>query len=94
MAGSQAKGFAGTALTGLVGNLTVQEAAGMGSSNGNYSQVGTAVGFPPNQNAPMVSLIDGSWVIPPGGILALLCTTNPPVAVSAVSSLMWEEVPI
>lgn len=92
--GSIAKGFAGTALTGLSGNLTVQEASGFGSSNGNYSEVGTAVGFVPSPNPQMIDHIDGAIIVPPGGVLALLCTTNAPVAVSASSSILWEEIPV
>lgn len=92
--GSVCKAFANTALTGLSGNLTVQEASGFGSSQGNFSEVGTAVGFAPASTPPMIENIDGAFIVPPGGVLALLCTTNAPVAVSAASSLLWEEVSI
>lgn len=91
--GSNAKGFAGTALTGLSGNLTVQEAAGLGGLLSNLSTLQTAVGLMPA--APtFIDHIDGAIIVPPGGVLALLCTTNPPVAISAASALLWEEVQI
>lgn len=93
--GSVAKGYANTALTGLSGNLTVQEASGIQAGpQGNFSEVGTAVGFVPTPSAVIVEPIDGAFIVPPGGVLALLCTTNAPVAVSAASSLLWEEIAI
>lgn len=89
--GSVAKGFANTALTGLSGNLTVQEASGV-QSGGTYnaSNAATAAGFQTNMTA-QIDLIDGAFIVPPGGVLALLATTTP-VAVSAASSMLWEEV--
>lgn len=92
--GSIAKVYAGTALTGLSGNLTVQEASGLGSSNGNYSEVnGTSASFAPSPTPPMIDNVDGALIIPPGGIMAILGTTTP-VAYSAASSILWEEVTI
>jgi hypothetical protein len=38
-------------------------------------------------------LFDGSVIVPPGGVIALLATTTP-AAHSAVSALVWEEVPV
>jgi hypothetical protein len=91
--GSVCKGFAGTALTGLSGNLTVQNAAGLGGLLSNLSTLQTAVGLMPS--APTyVDNLEGCIIVPPGGVLALLCTTNPPVAISAASALVWEEVSI
>lgn len=91
--GSVAKGLAGIALTGLTTSLVVQEASALyGGSNINIAFLQTAVGTLPPQVAS-VEHIDGAWIVPPGGVLALLCTTTP-VAVSASSSLLWEEVPI
>src|SRR6266571_1095235 len=90
--GAVAKGYANTALTGLSGNLTVQEASGIqGGPIGNFSMVGTAAGFITPATSASIDLIDGAWIVPPGGVLALLCTTNAPVAVSAASSILWEE---
>lgn len=93
--GSVAKGYANTALTGLSGNLTVQEASGIQPGpQGNFSEVGTAVGFVDTPSSINVESIDGAFIIPPGGVLALLCTTNAPVAISCASSLLWEEIAI
>lgn len=90
--GSVGKVYAGTALTGLSGNLTVQEASGLnGGAIGNFSQVGTAVGFVPGPTAACIDNIDGAFILQPGAVLALLCTTTP-VALSAASSILWEEV--
>lgn len=92
--GSIAKGFASTALTGLSGSLVVYEASALnGGVVGNFSQVGTAVGFVPGPTPATVDNVDGAIIVPPGGVLALLCTTTP-VAISVASSLLWEEVPI
>ena len=89
--GSVAKDMSGIALTGLTTALTVRDTAGLGSSNGNYSQVGTAVGFAPGNNATLVDNIDGAYIIPPGGFFGVFGTTTP-VAVSAASSILWEEI--
>ena len=90
-AGSQAKGLAGVALTGLSGNLVVRSAAALGGGAAyNASLLGTAAGFMPE----LITNLDdvgGSILVPPGGILALLATTTP-VAHSASSTLVWEEV--
>lgn len=92
--GAVAKGFANTALTGLTGALTVQEAAGLQPANGsNYSQVGTAAGFAAGGVNMLIESIDGAFVVPPGGLLSIQCTTTP-VAISAASSILWEEIPV
>lgn len=92
--GSVAKGFAGVALTGLSNNLVVRDASGLGGGPvSNLSTLQTAAGLMPFSSTD-VDNVDGSYVVPPGGVLALLCTTNPPVAISAASSLLWEEVAI
>lgn len=92
--GSVAKGYANTALTGLSGSLTTQEAAGLQPANGsNYSQVGTAVGFAAGGVNLLVENIDGAFVLQPGGFLGIQCTTTP-VAISAASSILWEEIPV
>lgn len=90
--GSVAKGFANTALTGLSGNLAVQEAAGLGGMLPNYSFVQTAAGTVATTVAN-IDNIDGAIIVPPGGVIALLGATTP-VAVSAASSILWEELPI
>jgi hypothetical protein len=90
--GSVAKGFANTALTGLSGSLVVQEASGFTTFPINATAAETAAGFYPASPGG-IDLIDGAFIIPPGGVLALLGTTTP-VAVSAASSILWEEVPL
>lgn len=93
-AGSVAKDMCGVALTGLTNNLVVREASALGGGViSNLSTLQTAVGlFPPQ--FPSLENLDGSLIVPPGGVLALLATTNAPVAISAASSIMWEEVSI
>lgn len=90
--GSVGKGFANTALTGLSGNLVVQEAAGFSTFPTNVTAAETAAGFLP-ASAGGIDHIDGAFIIVPGSVLALLSTTTP-VAISATSSLLWEEISI
>jgi hypothetical protein len=91
--GSIAKDMSGVALTGLATNLVVRSAAGAaGGSAYNISNVATAAGFQTTM-AAVEDTIDGSWIVPPGGVLALLCTTTP-VAHSAATMLLWNEVAI
>jgi hypothetical protein len=91
---SAAKGFfGGTALTGLSGNLTVIGASAIyGGSAMNISFVGTAVGMPGPQ-VTNTEVLEGGFIVPPGGVLALLATTNA-VAHSVVSGMVWEETPV
>lgn len=89
--GAVGKGFANTALTGLSGNLTVQDASGFISFSNAFSNALTAAG----QATPGgggIEHIDGGIVLVPGSVLALLGTTTPS-SVSAASSILWEEVP-
>jgi hypothetical protein len=90
--GSVGKGFANTALTGLSGNLTVQEASGIISFSNNFSNALTAAGQA-TAGGGGIDLIDGAIILVPGSVLALLGTTTP-VSVSAASSILWEEVPV
>jgi len=87
-AGSQAKAFnGGTALTGLTNNLVVQFAANF---PGIYAAgAATALGVP-SPGAPP-EFIDGSIIVPPGGVLALLNTVST-TTISVQSTLVWEEV--
>jgi hypothetical protein len=91
--GSQCKNLSGLALTGLT-NVGVVVAASTlnGGPIYNVSEVGTAAGF---HTVALTSVenLDGSIILPPGGVLALFATTTP-VALSAVGSLLWEEVPV
>lgn len=91
---SGAKVFAGAALTGLTNNLVVVQASALlGGSAGNYSQVDTAVGFSPVVSGTAAENFDGSLIVPPGGVLALLATTTP-VAHSAASGILWADTPL
>jgi hypothetical protein len=90
--GAIGKAYANTVLTGLSGNLTVQEAAGLSTFVINASAAETAAGFL-TVSAGGLDNIDGAMIVPPGGVVALLATTTP-VAISATSSILWEEVAI
>jgi len=91
--GSQAKDLSGVALTGLTGSLIVACASALfGGSAMDVTETDTAAGFAVGQQAA-VENIDGSFIVPPGGILALLATSTP-VAHSAVSGLVWEEITV
>lgn len=81
-----------TALTGLTNNLVVQGASGLqGGSSANFSFVGTAAGQATTPGGMSVENLDGSYIVPPGGVLALLATTTP-VAHSVATNIVWEEV--
>lgn len=91
--GSQMKGLSGLALTGLAATGLFLSASSLGGGSAvNFSFVGTAVGDV-TIGSQFTENIDGSIIVPPGGVLALFCSTTP-VAHSAVSSVTWEEVPV
>lgn len=88
-AGSYAKGFnISTALTGITNALVVQFAAAFGTLVA--AQGATAS---PIISGAMVEEFDGSIIVPPGGVLALLNTVST-TTVSVASALVWEEVPV
>lgn len=90
--GSQAKNVSGLALTGLTNVLALLEGSSLsGGVPMNVSQIYTVAGIP--WHVASIENIDGSLIVPPGGVLALMATTTP-VAHSAVGSLVYEEVPI
>lgn len=92
--GSQAKDMSGVALTGLTNNLVVKYGSSLnGGSAANFSFVGTAVGQVTTPGGSNLEMIEGAFIVPPGGVLALLGTTTG-VAHSAVAGLLWEEVPV
>ena len=87
-AGSLAKGFnLGTALTGLTNNLVIQFAAAFGTLVAAQGATATPIIGPVGYEE-----FDGSLIIPPGGVLALLNTVST-TTVSVAASLVWEEVP-
>jgi len=90
--GSQVKGFAGaTALTGLTNNLTILEAADFPIASGLLTT--TVAASTPTPSVGGVQNFDGSLIIPPGGVLALLNTISS-VTHSVFGRLLWEEVPV
>jgi hypothetical protein len=92
--GSVAKDLTNVAPTGMTPNLAVRFASALtGGLIKNISSVETAVGQNIGTAGVTVENIDGAIIVPPGGVLALLATTTP-VAHSAVSGLLWEEVPV
>lgn len=87
--GSRAKGYnISTALTGLTTNLVIQHAAAFGTMVA--AQGATAS---PIISGDAVEEFDGSIIIPPGGVLALLNTIST-TTVSVASMLLWEEIPL
>ena len=91
-AGSQAKGFAGaTAMTGLTTSLVVQEGADLSNVSAlTYTTLGSTL---PMASVGGVQNMEGSIIVPPGGMLGLFCTTTP-TTWSFAGRLMWEEVPL
>lgn len=88
--GSQAKGFdLATALTGITNNLVVMEAADFSNPTGlTYTTLGSTA-ILPSQGG--VQNFDGSLIIPPGGVLALLNTVSS-TTFSAAARIMWNEI--
>lgn len=91
--GSMAKELSGIVLTGLTNSLVVREAAGVAGGNiNNIATLDTAAGFS-TLITPSIEYVDGGLIVPPGGVLALLAVTTP-VAHSAATGIVWEEVPV
>lgn len=91
--GSYARGLTGVALTGLTATLATMCASTLNGGSGMTTAfTETAVGArAPNLSS--VENIDGAIIVPPGGVLALMAAVTP-VGHSALSGLVWEEVPI
>lgn len=85
--GSSAKVFAiSTALTGLTNNLAVFRGSGIASINaaGPATAISQAL-------ANTVENVDGSIIVPPGGVIALMNQVST-TTVSASVAIVWEEV--
>ena len=90
--GSQAKAFGvSTALTGMTGSLVTLEGADLPSPSG--LTYGTLAGTALLPSYTGVQNFDGSLIVPPGGVLALMNTVSSTVF-SVSGRLMWEEVPL
>jgi len=90
--GSNAKFFAGsTALTGLSNNLVIIGGAALPSPSGlTYTTLASTALLPSYVGRED---LDGLFIVPPGGVLALLNTTSS-TTFSAVGRIAWEEVPV
>lgn len=88
--GSFAKAFAmATALTGLSGSLSAIRAASLGT----FNAVGPATAAPQAIGGQLEEIVDGAFIVPPGGVIAVmnqLSTTT----VNLNSGILWAEVPI
>jgi hypothetical protein len=90
--GSVCKGFAGaTALTGMVGSLTVFSAAPFPLASGLATT--TVAAATPTPSYGGLEVYNGSVIVPPGGVLALMCTISTTTH-SFYGSLLWQEVPV
>lgn len=91
--GSQVRDMSGVALTGITNNPVARFGSSLGGGQyTNASFVATAVASPTILQG-FTENFDGSIIIPPGGFIGLFATATP-VAHSATSQLLWEEVPI
>ena len=92
--GSQAKAFSlstASLLTGLTNNVVVFDAAEFNTASGLLTT--TVAAATPTPSVSGVQNFDGSLIVPPGGVLALLNTVSS-VTHSVAARLMWEEVPV
>lgn len=91
--GSYAKDMSGIALTGLTNALAVRRAAAVGGGSAiGVAFLATQAGAQTVQGYSM-ELFDGTMIVPPGAVLALMCSITP-VGHSAASGIVWEEVPV
>lgn len=92
--GSFAKGFdLATALTGLTNNLVIFDEADFINPSGLTYTTLVSTSVDALRSVGGVYNFDGSLIVPPGGVLALLNTTSC-TTFSAVARIMWEEVPL
>lgn len=91
--GSYTKNLCGAACTGMTGALSIIGCSLLaGGAAYNISNISTAAGFMTGFVA-YDEIFNGDLIVPPGGVIALMATTTP-VAHSASSKLIWEEVPV
>jgi hypothetical protein len=91
--GSACKAMAGTALTGLTGTLALLRGSSLGGGSVvNASFTATAVAMQ-TVHIGSAENLDGSIIVPPNAVIGLFANTTP-VAHSATSGLLWEEVPV
>jgi hypothetical protein len=89
-AGSQVKAFAGaTALTGLTNNLTILEAADFPIASGLLTT--TVAATTPTPSVGATQNFEGGLIVPPGSVLALMCTLSTTTH-SVYGRMLWEEV--
>lgn len=92
--GAQAKGMTNVTPTGLTNAETVKFGSALnGGSSIPIAFLATQAGAQAQSVTNSVENFDGGLIVPPGGILALLCGTTP-VGHSAASAIVWEEVAI
>lgn len=92
--GSQAKAFSlstASLLTGLTNNVVVFDAAEFNTASALLTT--TVAAATPTPSVSGVQNFDGSLIVPPGGVLALLNTISSTTH-SVAGRLMWEEVPL
>lgn len=90
--GSAGKAFSlstASLLTGLTNNVVVFDAAEFNTASGLLTT--TVAAATPTPSVSGVQNFDGSLIVPPGGVLALLNTVSS-VTHSVAARLMWEEV--
>jgi hypothetical protein len=92
--GSQAKFFAGTALTGMTGTLAIIRGSGLsGGSAVTAAFLATQAGAQTQLPSGSIEVIDGSLIVPPGGVIGLFAAATG-VGHSATSGIIWEETPL
>lgn len=90
--GSQAKGFSlstASLLTGLTNNLVIFDAAEFNVASGLLTT--TVAAATPTPSVSGVQNFDGSLIVPPGGVLALLNTVSSTTH-SVTARLLWQEI--
>lgn len=91
--GSYCKGMSNVALTGLTNNLVVAGASMLGGGSSSLAAFLETQAGMATLHAASREFFEGDWIVPPGGVIALLAGSAP-VAVSATAAIVWEEVPV